>query len=130
MIDVSLEGIGGLFTSIRESITGEKIKDPEKVLELLNKAENTLISAKGKVLEAEAKSEHLLAATWRPITMLVFVFIIANNYILVPYFNMFLEEDISPLELTQDMWELLKIGLGGYIVGRSAEKAVKAYKGN
>ena len=57
-------------------------------------------------------------------------FIIANNYIFVPYANMFLEKDIIPLELTQDMWELLKIGLGGYIVGRSAEKVAKNLKGN
>lgn len=61
--------------------------------------------------------------------MLVFVFIVANNYILVPYVNMFIENDIKPLELTTDMWELLKIGLGGYIVGRSAEKVIKSYKG-
>jgi len=27
------------------------------------------------------------------------------------------------------MWDLLKIGVGGYIGGRSLEKAVKYYKG-
>jgi hypothetical protein len=129
MIDISLDGIGKLATSIRESITGEKIKDPEKVLAMVNELETTAIKAKGKVIEAEAKSERFLVAAWRPITMLVFVFIIANNYILVPYVNMFLTEDIKPLELTTDMWELLKLGIGGYILGRSAEKAVKSYKG-
>lgn len=130
MIDLSLKGVGELATSIREAITGEKIKDPEKVLAMVNELETTAINAKAKVVEAEAKSEHFIVAAWRPITMLVFVFIVANNYILVPYVNMFIENDIKPLELTTDMWELLKIGLGGYIVGRSAEKVMKSYKGN
>jgi len=130
MMDIKLGDVGGLFTSLREAFTGEKIKDPIKVMELLNKAEGMLISAKSSIVTAEANSQHWIVAAWRPITMLVFVFIIANNYIFVPYVNMFLEEGIKPLELTQDMWDLLKIGLGGYIVGRSAEKTAKNWKGN
>lgn len=80
------------------------------------------------VITAEAKSEHWIVAAWRPITMLVFVAIIANNYLLYPYLTLFW--DAAPLlELPQSLWELLKIGLGGYVVGRSVEKAVGAYKG-
>ena len=80
------------------------------------------------IVTAEANSEHWLAANWRPITMLTFVFIIANNYIIYPYLSLFFAE--APiLEIPPDMWELLKIGLGGYVVGRSAEKTVKALKG-
>ena len=33
------------------------------------------------------------------------------------------------LDIPPDMWDLLKIGLGGYVVGRSAEKGAKAWKG-
>ncbi len=79
------------------------------------------------VVVAEAKSEHFIVAAWRPITMLVFVFIIANNYIIYPYLNLFFDTGIE-LELPPYLWELLKIGLGGYIVGRSVEKSVKVYK--
>jgi len=79
------------------------------------------------VITTEAKSEHWIVASWRPITMLVFVFIIANNYILAPYINLFFEVDLV-LDLPPQMWDLLKIGLGGYVVGRSVEKATKAYK--
>lgn len=127
MVDFKLGEVGSLFTDIRKAITGETIQDPQKVLEELTKFETNLQSVKGKIIEAEAKSEHWIVSSWRPLTMLTFTFIVANNYILVPYMNMFLITDIKPLELTQDMWELLKIGLGGYIVGRSVEKATKHY---
>jgi len=35
---------------------------------------------------------------------------------------------VPMLPLPPDMWELLKIGVGGYIVGRSVEKGVKVWK--
>lgn len=127
LIDFRLADVGGLFTDIRKALTGEEIKDPQKTLETLTTFENTLNKAKSEIITAEAKSEHWLVSAWRPITMLTFTFIVANNYILVPYANMFLEKDIIPLVLTNDMWELLKIGLGGYILGRSVEKATKSY---
>ena len=79
------------------------------------------------IVTAEANSEHWLAANWRPITMLTFVFIIANNYIIYPYLSLFFAE--APiLEIPPDMWELLKIGLGGYVVSRGVEKSIKNYK--
>ena len=77
---------------------------------------------------AEANSEHWIVAAWRPLTMLTFTAIIANNYIVYPYLSLFWTE-APVLELPPDLWDLLKIGLGGYVVGRSTEKAVKAYKG-
>lgn len=80
------------------------------------------------VIQAEAKSEHWIVAAWRPITMLVFVFIIANNYILAPYIALLFSVDVV-LELPPQMWDLLKIGLGGYVVGRSTEKVAKMWKG-
>jgi hypothetical protein len=128
LVDFSLGDIGGVFTDIRRALTGEEIKDPQKVLDRLTEFETTLMKAKSVVIEAEAKSEHWLVSAWRPITMLVFVAIIANNYIIVPYASALFSVQIPTLELTDQMWELLKIGLGGYIVGRSVEKAVKHYK--
>lgn len=85
------------------------------------------LDAAMQVIVAEAKSDSWLAANWRPLTMLVFVTIIANNYLLYPYLSLFWPE--APLlELPDFMWELLKIGMGGYVVGRSAEKFARAWK--
>ncbi len=79
------------------------------------------LEASMATITAEAKSEHWIVASWQPITMLTFVFIIANNYIIYPYLSLFFTE-APKLEIPSDMWQLLKIGLGGYVVGRSAEK--------
>jgi len=79
------------------------------------------------VVVAEAKSEHWITSAWRPITMLVFVVIIANNFILAPYIDLFFQSGLT-LEIPNQMWSLLQIGLGGYIGGRSAEKLAKTIK--
>lgn len=72
--------------------------------------------AQATVLTAEIQSQSWLARNWRPITMLVFVYIIAHNYIIAQLF------DLKTLPIVDDMWQLLKLGLGGYIIGRSVEK--------
>lgn len=76
------------------------------------------------VVVAEAQSDHWLTSAWRPITMLVFVAIVANNYILAPYIDLFFNAGLQ-LEVPAPMWDLIKIGLGGYVVGRSAEKVAE-----
>jgi hypothetical protein len=80
------------------------------------------------IITAEAKSDHWIVAAWRPITMLTFVAIVANNYIVYPYLSLFWHE-APVLQLPPDLWDLLKIGLGGYVVGRSVEKTAKHLKG-
>ena len=127
LINFSLDGVGSLFKDIREAITGKAIEDPNKQAEILMKLQQLELEytkMRSNIIEAEAKSEHWLTSAWRPITMLVFVFIIFNNYVLVPYIKAF-GGNVPDLTLTTQMWELLKLGIGGYIVGRSVEKTVK-----
>lgn len=73
------------------------------------------------VVVAEANSNHWVTSAWRPITMLTFVAIVANNYILAPYLDLFFEAGLV-LEMPDQLWSLIQIGLGGYVVGRSGEK--------
>jgi len=94
----------------------------------LNKYSKTIIEEQSKIIQSEANGEGWLQRNWRPITMLTFVFIIANNYILYPYITLFGGKAIT-LDIPPDMWGLLKLGLGGYVVGRSIEKSIKVYKG-
>ena len=76
------------------------------------------------VITAEAKSEGILARNWRPITMLCFVAIITNNYILAPYLSLFGVPDVT-LEIPDNMWNLLSLGIGGYMASRGAEKVTR-----
>jgi hypothetical protein len=55
--------------------------------------------------------------------MLLFGVIIANNYLIVPIFR------TPAADIPPDMWDLLKLGLGGYVVGRTVEKGLKTWKG-
>jgi hypothetical protein len=54
--------------------------------------------------------------------MLVFTYIVAHNYVLSPVFG------INYVVIPAEMWSLLKIGVGGYIVGRSAEKGIATWR--
>ncbi|WP_421876554.1 3TM-type holin [Pacificispira sp.] len=124
--------LGGIFSVIDKSVA-DKDEAARLKAELQTRyLEGSLIEYKeaASIIRAEAQSEHWLAATWRPILMMVIVAIIANNYILAPYVGLFAGPEYSlTLELPDVMWETIKIGLGGYIVGRSAEKVAKEWKG-
>ena len=107
---------------------GEAERAKNKLREMQQTGELETMKVGAGIITAEAKSDSWLASNWRPLTMLVFVAIIANNYLLYPYLSLFWDE-APKLEVPPNMWDLLKLGLGGYVVGRSAEKVAKAIKG-
>jgi len=126
----------GAALSIGSKLIDKLFPDPEakaranlELMALAQAGELKELDAAMKVIVAEASSSNVLASSWRPITMLTFVLIVANNYILYPYLSLFWP-DAPQLELPPDLWDLLKIGLGGYVVGRSVEKTAKNWKGN
>ncbi len=126
----SLGDIGSLFTGLREAVTGEKIQDPSLKLELLKEiqnAESKAMQAQASVIVAEANGESWLQRNWRPMLMVAFGFIIVNNYILVPYFNLF-GIPVVALDIPPPLWTLLQLGIGGYIASRGAEKMVTTWK--
>lgn len=71
-----------------------------------------------KVIVAETQSASWMARNWRPSLMYVFMYIIAHNFIVSPIFH------LPFLPIPEQMWDLLKIGMGGYIFGRTAEKTI------
>jgi len=84
------------------------------------------IKAQASIIVAEAQGGWL-QRNWRPLMMVMFGSIIFNNYILYPYLSLFW--DSAPmLQVPEPLWDLIKIGLGGYVVGRSGEKIVKSWK--
>lgn len=69
LVDFSLSDVGGVFTSIREAITGEKIKDPAEMAKVQLQLEQLEMAARNGQLainKEEAKSPHLFVAGWRP----------------------------------------------------------------
>jgi len=107
----------------------DKANDIEKEVKLaLLEHTDSLEAMRGKIVLEEAKSANWLTAAWRPILMMVVILIIACNYLIFPIVRIFYPEMIS-LELPQELWQLLTIGVGGYVVGRSGEKMIDTWKG-
>lgn len=69
MIDFSLGDIGSVFTSIREAVTGEKIKDPAEMARIslqLSQLENMANQGQISINKIEAAHKSLFVAGWRP----------------------------------------------------------------
>ena len=81
------------------------------------------LQAAAKIVEAEAKAGWF-SASWRPLLMYVLIFILIWNYVLGPVILFFFKASIT-ITLPGDVWTLLQIGLGGYVVGRSAESVAR-----
>jgi hypothetical protein len=76
-----------------------------------------LIEVQSNVIVAEAQGQSWLQRNWRPITMICFlILVILDSF------------GWLPNKLAPQAWTLLSIGLGGYVVGRSAEKVVNRLK--
>ncbi len=100
--------------------------DPEKrdqarlaLLELAQKGELTELTAQAEIVKTEAASEHWLAANWRPILMLTF-----GALIVARWFG-WAAPNLSEAEYLK-LWSIVELGLGGYVIGRSAEKIIPA----
>lgn len=114
--------IDGLHTSGEEKLDAQrKLVELERDFQIRMAeidAENAKTAA--EVIVAEARSQSWMARNWRPLTMLTFTFIVAFNYILSPLFG------LPYLEMPDNLWDLLQIGMGGYVFGRTVEKIAPA----
>ncbi len=77
--------------------------------------EAKMIGMRANIIMTEAKGDSWLQRSWRPITMLTFLMLVVLHH-----------AGWLAIELTDQMWGLLKIGIGGYIGSRGAEKIVPA----
>ena len=83
----------------------------EKVLDY----EARIADAQSKIITAEASSESWITSNWRPLLMLVFGGLVVSRW-----FG--LGVAAIPLEIEEQLWTIIKIGIGGYVGGRSIEK--------
>jgi hypothetical protein len=114
-----------LFSTIEKAVPDKDLQEKLKAqlqTELLQSHTEELKAA-ASIVEAEAKAGWF-AASWRPLLMYVLIFILVWNYILGPVIKIFTGSIIT-FELPGDVWTLLQIGLGGYVVGRSGESIAR-----
>ena len=109
----------------------DKHKEIEKEVKLaLLEHTDSLEKMRGEIVLAEAQSKGWITASWRPLLMMVAICIIAVNYLIFPLVGIaYPEISQHTLELPDQLWNLLTLGVGGYIVGRSGEKMVDKWRG-
>lgn len=98
-----------------------------KVKELAEQGKLEELKRIADIVQAEVKSENWLQRSWRPILMLVIILIVANTFLIIPILNLFLTTKLIVV-LPDAFYDLLAIGLGGYILSRSAEKIMMNQK--
>jgi len=110
-------GIGGKLIDRLWPDPEQKAQAQLALLELAQKGELTELVERSAIIKTEAASEHWLAANWRPITMLIFSGLIVARWMGWAARNLTEPEYLK-------LWDIVQFGLGGYVVGRSAEKIV------
>ncbi len=110
-----LGGLDNLFTSKEE-----KIKAQNVIKQILIQKELELQKMQTEIIVTEAKG-NWLQRSWRPILMLAFGFIVIYVKFVAPLF------DLKIPELENEFWNLLQIGIGGYVIGRTGEKMMNSY---
>ena len=119
--------IGKIFKPAMDMIdnvhtsTEEKLIQKAQLLELQTtflqdalQYESDQLKAKAAIIMAETNSDSWITRSWRPITMLVFL-----GLVVCDSFG-WLANPLAP-----QAWTLLQIGIGGCIVGRSAQGVTK-----
>jgi len=103
---------------VKDQDQAERLKS-ELAIAVINQMDNELKAAKD-VIVAEAQGESWLQRNWRPLTMLSFVTLIAAHWL------GFTAPNLSEPQILALM-DIVQVGIGGYVVGRSAEKVMKEY---
>lgn len=115
--------LGGIFGQITKSIFPDPA-DELKRMELQQQLQLALLqqsaaieAASADIVKTEAASSHWLAANWRPMLMVFFAALIGARW-----FG-WSAQGISETEYLK-LWDIVQLGLGGYVIGRSAEKTL------
>lgn len=97
---------------IRTAIMGVQVQMGMKLLDY----ETKRMEMQSAIIQAEAKSGSWITRSWRPLTMLTFL------GMLVSFWFGYTPPNVEPY--LPDLFDLIKLGLGGYVIGRSAEKVI------
>lgn len=110
--------LGDIIKKVIPDSEGQAKAEAEAQMMLMQRSAQ-IEQAAADIVKTEAQSEHWLTATWRPIVMLVLVAMIVARWM------GYSAPGISEAEALK-LWSIVEVGLGGYVIGRSAEKIAPA----
>ena len=106
------------------SIIDQAVEDKDLKQKLQAEIKSKLLSAsmdivkyQSQIIQTEARSESWLTRTWRPLVMLTFTVLIVADWL------GYTAPNLSP-ELKLKLFDIIHLGLGGYVIGRSFEKTL------
>lgn len=114
-----VKGIVGAVSELVDRLTlpaREKKQLGTDLLKVFVEWEQRVMEARSEVLAEEARG-NWLQRSWRPLVMLTFALIV-----LVGTFT-----SLPILADTSRFWDLLEVGIGGYVMGRSGEKILQVF---
>jgi len=120
---------GPLFGVIDKAVTDkdEANRLKQEIQSQLIESQDSLLKAQMQIILAEAQGESWAQRNWRPVLMLVIVAIIGNNYLIAPYLGAMFGVGLT-LPLPERLWDLMTLGVGGYVAGRTVDKGLKTWQ--
>lgn len=125
MLNLLLPILGNIGSQVAKSLfpdPADELKrqqvNNEVTLAVMQQAK-AIEQAAADIVKTEAASSHWLAANWRPLTMLTFVALIVARWFGWAAPNLAEAEYLA-------LWDIVQLGLGGYVIGRSVEKIMPA----
>lgn len=119
------DGVSGLINTIKGGSPEEKIALQTELAKMQNDFQQKLLDADLQIAQAqrdvivsETTGHSWLQRNWRPILMLFFAVIIGTVVWTGGYVNGHQLDHDFVIEILS----IIKLGLGGYVVGRTAEK--------
>lgn len=116
-IDIGLKLIDKIFPD-----PIDKANARAKLLEAEHAGELQELESSMAIITAEANGDSWLQRCWRPLVMITFTSLIVAKWL------GFTAPGVSEA-IEIELLNIIKVGLGGYILGRSGEKIMKSYKG-
>lgn len=119
------DGVSGLINTIKGGSPEEKLAAQTQLMEIqtafqtkLLEADLQFAQAQRDVIVAEANGQSWLQRNWRPMTMLAMVFLIG----VIVWTGGYVNGRQLDHDFVMEILSIIKVGLGGYVIGRSAEK--------
>lgn len=113
--------LGGIFGVIDKAVPDRDLaaKLKSEIEQSVLTFQTALLNAATSIIVSEAKGESWLQRNWRPLTMVTFVSLIVAKWLgwTAPGITEAMEIKLL---------DIVEIGLGGYVIGRSAEKIAPA----
>ena len=130
LVSKALDAITGpLFGVIDKAVTDkdEANRLKQEIQSQLIESQDSLLKAQMQIILAEAQGDSWAQRNWRPVLMLVIVAIIGNNYLIAPYLGAMFGVGLT-LPLPERLWDLMTLGVGGYVAGRTVDKGLKTWQ--